>query len=171
MSVSVDTHKIEKLKQLEATLELLQNPESYTKLLAEVKQVLARYDTASVKASTVEAAERYLEEARKILASAKEQAKVIDDEAKQRKSTFENEMAAKQAAVINAMHDASRMQAKALAEAADAELLLSDVKKAKAEFAELQDKTLKRINAVEKETEAKSREIERKLAAIQLAVA
>ena len=63
MSVSIDTRKIEKLTQLETALELLQNPELYTSMLAEVKSVLKQYNNLSQKYVTIEAAEKFLQEA------------------------------------------------------------------------------------------------------------
>ena len=74
MSVSIDTRKIEKLTQLETALELLQNPELYTSMLAEVKSVLKQYNNLSQKYVTIEAAEKFLQEAKAVLDKAKQEA-------------------------------------------------------------------------------------------------
>lgn len=72
MSVSVDPKQIDKLKQLESVLGLLQNPESYTRLLAEVQVTLKRYEEVSKRYATIEAADKYLQESKSILEQAKE---------------------------------------------------------------------------------------------------
>lgn len=75
MSVSIDFKKMEKLASLEQALELLQNPESYTRLLAEVKSVTTAYNMAAAKHASVEAAEGFLSESRKLLESVKKETK------------------------------------------------------------------------------------------------
>lgn len=91
MSVSIDVKKIEKLTQLEATLELLQNPETYTKLLTEVKAVLKQYNDGSVRYATIEAAERFLQDAKAVLVKAKDEAKQIQVDADQKKKEIEEQ--------------------------------------------------------------------------------
>lgn len=83
MSVSVDIKKMEKLKQLEEVLNLLQNPEGYHQLLGEVKTALTRMEQSTKKYATVEQAERLLSDANVILNSAKEEAKKIREQVAQ----------------------------------------------------------------------------------------
>ena len=95
MSVSIDYKKMEKLASLEQALELLQNPESYTRLLAEVKQVTAAYTQAAAKHSSVEAADRFLSEATKMLTVAKQEAAELRETVKRERSEFETMVASK----------------------------------------------------------------------------
>mgnify|MGYP001585867600 CR=1 FL=1 len=69
MGISVDLHKMEKLTQLESVLELLQNPESYTRMISDAKAVVAQYKEVSARYNSVEAADRFLGEAKELLVS------------------------------------------------------------------------------------------------------
>jgi chromosome segregation ATPase len=65
--ISTDPRQLERLQQLEQVLELLQNPESYTRLLAEVKVTLKQQEEIAKRYTTIEAAEQFLQESRKLL--------------------------------------------------------------------------------------------------------
>ena len=73
MGISTDPRQLERLQQLEKVLELLQNPESYTRLLAEVRAVTKQQEEVAKRYVTVEAAERFLQESRTLLSSAREE--------------------------------------------------------------------------------------------------
>ena len=92
MSVSIDKNKLEKLEKLEVMLELMQNNgiEGYTVFLADVKATLKQLQDATKRYATLEAAERFLQEAKNVLKSAKEEsAKIRADLETEKKSVVD----------------------------------------------------------------------------------
>ena len=73
MGVSIDPKKMERLSQLEEVLTLLQNPEEYNRMIAEVQSVLQQQKDITRRYDTVDAAERYLAEAKRVTAKAAEE--------------------------------------------------------------------------------------------------
>lgn len=100
MSISVDPRQLDRLAQLETTLELLKNPETYTALLADVKNTIRLMNDASKKHSTAEAADRFLQEAKKLLEAAKKEAAQIKAEASAMKAAQEVEQANLAASIV-----------------------------------------------------------------------
>jgi len=92
MSISVDPRKIEKLSQLEATLELLQNPDSYMALLADVKITLRQLLEVSKRYSSIAEADKFLQEAKDLVVAAKQEANKILQEAKVVKSEADQKL-------------------------------------------------------------------------------
>lgn len=72
MGISIDPKKLEKLEQLQSVLELLQNPEQYNRLMAEVNATLKQQKDVAARYASVEAAEEYLRESRILLATTKD---------------------------------------------------------------------------------------------------
>ncbi len=167
MSVSVDPKKIEKLKNLESTLELLQNPESYGRLLAEVQVVLKRYEDASKRYASVDAAERYLAESRMVLESAKEQAAKVMAEVAQRKAEFETMVAVKTEEVNVSLASAVKAVAKAKATKDKTEAEAEVLVKAKADFEKMKADRYKALEAQETASDERAKVLEEKWAALK----
>jgi len=99
MGISTDPRQLEQLKQLEGVLGLLQNPESYTRLLASVKATIKQQEEISARYPTVVAAENFLNESRKILETTKAESKRIAKELEDKKVAFAKDSANVEAAV------------------------------------------------------------------------
>jgi len=162
MTVSVDVKKIEKLKQLEATLELLQNPESYARLLAEVQVALRQYEDLSKRYASVDAADRHLADAQKILESAKDEAKKVMQEVVRQKAEFETMVVVKTGEINTAQAGAMTMVAEATAALNKAKLEGEAVVKAKKEFEDMRASAYKRLEAQEKASNDRARVLDEK---------
>ena len=167
MSVSVDTRKIEKLKQLESTLELLQNPESYARLLAEVQVALKAYEDASKRYASVDAAERYLADSKAVLEGAKEKAAKIMEEVVQRKTEFETMVAVKTEEINASLASAVKAVAKASATKDKMEAEAEALAKAKEDFEKMRVNRFKALEAQEKASDERAKVLEEKWAALR----
>ena len=167
MSVSVDTRKIEKLRQLESTLELLQNPESYARLLAEVQVALKAYEDASKRYASVDAAERYLAESRTVLESAKEQAAKVMAEVVRRKAEFETMVAVKTDEINVSLASAVKAVAKANATKDKTEAEAEALAKAKIDFEKMKADRYKALEAQEKASDERAKVLEEKWVALK----
>src|SRR3990167_6970222 len=101
MGISTDPRRIEKLEQLEGVLSLLQNPESYTKLLADVKNTIAQYRELAARYTSVNAASQHLQDAQTLLANAKAESKKLLEDAEAQAATALAELAKQRAALVD----------------------------------------------------------------------
>ena len=89
MGISIDPKKLEKLEQLQSVLELLQNPEQYNRLMAEVNATLKQQKDVAARYASVEAAEEYLRESRLLLAKTKDVADKTNQKLVEEQSAFD----------------------------------------------------------------------------------
>lgn len=167
MGISVDVKKIEKLEALEEVLGLLQNPESYTRLIAEVQHATKAYHDMTAKFATIEAAEGYLADARVALARAKESAKAIEEDVAKRKAAFDTMVAVKTVEIDTALAAASQAQKIALKELTQAKAVRELADKERAELEEYRQVTLKQLEEMEVASRAKKKQLDEKLAAFK----
>jgi len=95
MGISTDPRQLERLQHLEQVLGLLQNPESYTRLLADVKATIKQQEEVAKRYASVDAAERFLQESRTLLENAKLEDKQIRANLATAKANFESDCAAR----------------------------------------------------------------------------
>lgn len=167
MSVSVDFAKMEKLRQLEATLELLQNPESYQQLLGEVKTALIRMDAATKKYATVEAAEKFLADARNTLAKAKEQAAAMDAEIKDKAAAMDTKVRVTTAEINDLLARATRDREMAAEKLAKAEAAAAALANDRQVFEQERARALRDIRVTESNLTKKMAIIDQKMAAFK----
>tara|TARA_R110000868_G_scaffold295632_1_gene555948 strand:- start:755 stop:1270 length:516 start_codon:yes stop_codon:yes gene_type:complete len=127
MSISVDTQQLVRLAHLETTLELLKNPETYTALLADVKNTLRQFNEASKKFATKESADTFLQEAQGLLASAKKEAAQIKAASAVTRAQEEAQFAATQAALDTELTAARQEQTKLVKMREDAVALKAEL--------------------------------------------
>lgn len=111
MGISVDPRKLEKLERLSEALELLQNPEGYTRMIAEAKAVIQMQKEVSARYSTIEAADRFLQDSRKVLEAAKKEAASVTEQLSRDRMTFEVQKAAQQKQLLTRETTVTRREA------------------------------------------------------------
>lgn len=92
MGISIDGKKLEKLYQLESVLSLLQDAAASKKLLEEVKGVLALQEKVVARYTTVELADRYMQDAQDALTAAEVKVKQITAELEEKQKRGEAEL-------------------------------------------------------------------------------
>lgn len=90
MSISIDPRKLEKLERLSEALELLQNPEGYARMIAEARAVIQMHKEVSARYATIDAADRFLQDSRKVLEAAKKEAAAVEVALKRERTSLED---------------------------------------------------------------------------------
>jgi hypothetical protein len=170
MSISVDPHKLEKLERLSEALELLQNPEGYTKMIAEAKAVLRIHEEVSARYATVEAAERFLQESKKVLTTAKKEAAATMEALAAEKAAFEKAQKEKMVKLQEAVFAAQKRER----ELGEREARLSAAEKELAgqqeAFREQKDVQSKSVSETTAKLAAERAELDRRKAALTAAL-
>ena len=171
MPISTDPRSMEKLQQLETVLELLQNPELYSRMLAEVQSVLARYEAVTQRYSSVEQAENFLREARSMLDSTRRAVKEKEGALAQAKANFEADQAKREAALVERETAITRREQQL---AADQKILADssmDLKLRSVAFAEYYEKQNEALGNKQAELAARERTLDETAASLKAVLA
>ena len=166
MSISVDPKKMEKLASLEQALEFVQDPEQYLRIVAEVKHAVDAYNKATEKFASVEAADRYLGEARKMLEVSKAETVLIQEMIKQKQVEFETLVASRTRELDARAGSIAQMEARVKERKAVLDTDVGTYEYQKKEFQVMSEKQLAILAKREESLARRERDIAEKMTAL-----